>query len=619
MTLPSGKSKLFLIIFDNNLSEQYNYFQFTETLAILRTTNLMKKYIIWFIVGIGLLLRVIGLNSYPPGFTPDEASFGYDAYSLLHTGKDQWGHVWPLVLESFGDFKPPLYSYLLLPFVAIFGLEKWVVRFPNVLLGTAAIYITYLLVKEILRLTPFAQNDKNQKSIINNLKSLPIIASAILAISPWHIMLSRGAFEANLTTFFLPLGIYLFLRAKENRKLYFWSALIFGLNLFSYHSAKVVTPLIVVFLLLSKERSKAWSRGLSLKSLVSLIKNSKLFIGVFSLFVILTLYTFTLGAAARAKDINIFKGSLEDAARERTQAVLLGLNSSVARVFHSKYQVGIERFFDRYVDYFSPQFYFADGPGEATYGMIPGEGVMYAIEIFFLLYFIYSLSKYKEVPVIKLLIFWILIAPIPASLTAGPSFSGNRSAIMMPAITILTAFGLFSFLADLKKSYLEFAVPIVSFSYLILFLSYAFNYLYIAPFRYADKMLAGNTEMAEYIKENGSSYSQIVIDKKLSEPHIYIAFAEKFDPLEYQRTTNSWRYKDNGLTWVDQLPEYRLGKYVFRSVHITEYLPTDNVLLVGRPEDFPATVRPQKTIYYPSGTEALYIVDPKMNDYAYKN
>ena len=107
--------------------------------------------LIYLILALGFLLRVAALDKFPVGFTPDEASFGYDAYSILKTGADQWGHKLPLVLESFGDYKSPLYAYLTIPFVALLGLTKVAIRLPNALLGTVAVYVTYLLVTELQR------------------------------------------------------------------------------------------------------------------------------------------------------------------------------------------------------------------------------------------------------------------------------------------------------------------------------------------------------------------------------------------------------------------------------------------------------------------------------------
>src|SRR3989344_8752448 len=151
----------------------------------------MNRLLLVLIIFFAFLLRIFAIDVIPVGFTPDEASFGYDAYSILHTGKDQWGHTFPLVLESFGDFKPPLYAYLAIPFVGIFGLNNYATRLPNALIGTAAIYVTYLLVKELGK-------SLDKKSEVGSWK-LEILAAMLLAISPWHIMMSRGAFEANLT------------------------------------------------------------------------------------------------------------------------------------------------------------------------------------------------------------------------------------------------------------------------------------------------------------------------------------------------------------------------------------------------------------------------------------
>ena len=173
----------------------------------------MKKWCLWGILILAFLLRVVGLSKFPVGFTPDEASFGYDAFSLIKTGKDQWGESFPLVFESFGDYKSPLLSYLAIPFVWLFGLTKASIRLPNALLGTASVYVVYLLTLEL-----FPKK-----------KMLAYLSSFLLAISSWHVMMSRGAFEANLTTFFLPLGILLFLKGLKESKYLNWSALVLAL------------------------------------------------------------------------------------------------------------------------------------------------------------------------------------------------------------------------------------------------------------------------------------------------------------------------------------------------------------------------------------------------------
>lgn len=542
-------------------------------------------------------LRVVALDRYPAGFTPDEASFGYDAYSILKTGRDQWGKSLPLVLESFGDFKPPLYAYLLIPFVGLFGLERWVVRLPNALVGTLAAYVLFLLVKEIR---------KGGNLDFGKLK-LEVVSAALLAFSPWHIMMSRGAFEANLTTLLMPLGIYLFLKGLRKNKYLMWSSVILGLNLFSYHSAKLVTPLVLVGLIyLYKDK-------------LSKIKD-RLFLpaAVFTLFFALTAYSFLIGGGERAKDVNIFNNSLASASQERTAAILEGANPTLARLVHNKYQMGLRKFANNYFQYFSPQYLFTQGPAEATYGMIPGRGVLYWFELPFILGFLLYLAKEKLPRELKLFLLWLIVAPVPAALATGPGYAANRAVIMLPAIQVLLSVGALYLVGFIKErkfklySYLFFGISVV------FILSFLEHYFVISPRKVAGDMLYGNLEAAEWLRDN-STDKNVIVSKRLSEPHIYIAFASRVDPDDYQEATRDWDYKGKGLGWVDQLPEYYLGKYTFKDVHLEEYENKEGFLLVGRPGVFPSGAVVIKEIKYPDQNPAVIIVDPSGTAYADNN
>ena len=109
----------------------------------------MKKFLLLTIVILAALLRLVALDRYPAGLNADEAALGYNAYSLLLTGRDEHGHVWPVNLESFGDFKPGFYAYLLIPFIKFLGLTELAVRLPSALIGVLAVVFIYLLAKEI--------------------------------------------------------------------------------------------------------------------------------------------------------------------------------------------------------------------------------------------------------------------------------------------------------------------------------------------------------------------------------------------------------------------------------------------------------------------------------------
>src|SRR3989337_4126255 len=107
-----------------------------------------KKLLLILILSLAAILRFWELDSYP-ALNADEAAIGYNAYSLIQTGQDEHGNPWPIHFQSFNDFKPGLYFYLVLPFVKVLGLNAWAVRIPGALLGVLTVLAVYLLVKEL--------------------------------------------------------------------------------------------------------------------------------------------------------------------------------------------------------------------------------------------------------------------------------------------------------------------------------------------------------------------------------------------------------------------------------------------------------------------------------------
>src|SRR5260221_14138646 len=99
-----------------------------------------RLVIILLILLAALFLRLYKIDTNPPGLTPDEASLGYNAYSILKTGRDEYGTLLPVIFKSFGDYKPGLYVYLAVPAVATFGLNETAVRLPSVIAGVFTVY-----------------------------------------------------------------------------------------------------------------------------------------------------------------------------------------------------------------------------------------------------------------------------------------------------------------------------------------------------------------------------------------------------------------------------------------------------------------------------------------------
>ena len=208
----------------------------------------MKKY--WFSLAIILIsifafsVRLYKVTESPPSPYWEEVALGYDAYSILKTGKDHHGNPWPLVaFESFGDWKPTGYFYALVPFIALFDLSVLAIRLPSVFAGTGIVFglgwIIWLWTDNLTKKQRFW---------------LSLMGMMLASISPWLIQFSRAGWEVNLATFLIVMGIgsgWASVKRKEKQSSLFYifiSVLFFVASMYSYHSARVIAPVLGLFL-----------------------------------------------------------------------------------------------------------------------------------------------------------------------------------------------------------------------------------------------------------------------------------------------------------------------------------------------------------------------------------
>lgn len=190
--------------------------------------KIQAKYIFFVLMIVGILVRAVGLSTVPGGLNQDEAFSGYEAYSLLHYGMDSAGYAFPVYFVSWGSGMNVLNSYLMMPFIGIFGVHTWTVRMPQMITACVSLYIFYRLFSRIF----------NQKQAL--------IGLLILAISPWHIMMARWGLESNLAPGFLLFGLYAFILGTEKSKFYIVSAVCYGLSLYAYATIWPVVPVLLV-------------------------------------------------------------------------------------------------------------------------------------------------------------------------------------------------------------------------------------------------------------------------------------------------------------------------------------------------------------------------------------
>jgi len=465
-----------------------------------------------------------------------------------------------------------------------------------------AVLATYLMVLELTKRKKFA-----------------LISSLFMALSPWGISLSRGAFEANLTAFFVPIGVWAFYKALKNPKWMWVTACSFGINIFSYHSARLFTPFLILIMVLFN-RKAIRKNLLSKTSNKNFCRNYLIGLFVLAIFFLVSVCTLKSGSQMRAFDVVIFNPTDKWAAvaDRRYEAVLQGLPDNIARTFSNKVTYVSRLFASNYISYLSPVFFFTQGAGDWGYGMIPGRGVLYIFEAILLLVSIVSYIRGKGFKNMGLILLWVIISPIAAALAKGPGYAANRAAVMMPAIQILSVYGLvvlYKYAKNMKKVIWKkiFVVSTILIM-LVSFISFLEDYIYHAPINGAPSMQWGTKEAIDFVSNIESNYDEVLISRSLSVPQIWVAFYQKRDPVEIQEASKEWlAYEKEGLVAIDQLGEYRLGKYVFGTVDLNVLREsTQKILIVAEPEEFKWETNTLKTIVYPDGKPAYSIMDNTM-------
>ncbi len=191
-------------------------------------------------MGIGLLLRAWQFGALPPGLNQDEASTAYDAFSLIHYGVDRHGFHFPVVLVSWGSGMYALASYVEAPFIWLLGLKVWAVRVPFLLAGVSAIPLFYGLLRD----TTDRQTAR--------------IGGVLLALSPWHVMVSRWGLDCNLFPFVFLVATLLLVRSIVRPGWLLGAAILYASALYAYGTAYVVVPIFIAIVLVHGLRHRLW-------------------------------------------------------------------------------------------------------------------------------------------------------------------------------------------------------------------------------------------------------------------------------------------------------------------------------------------------------------------------
>ncbi len=539
---------------------------------MFKKKNLRILFLLISIILLASILRFYKLGVTPPGLYWDEVSLGYNAYSILKTAKDEHGKFLPVTnFAAFGDYKPPGYIYAAVPTVAVFGLNEFAIRLPSALAGTIAVVLTYFLTQRLF-----------------SKRKIALLASFFLAISPWNIHFSRGAFEANLAALFSLIGIYLFVKFAKNRG--FWiipSALFFVLAVNTYTSQRLFVPFILIVLLIQFRKQ--------------VFRNLKWVVlsAVLSCIISIPLLQFslkTIEGQLRFNEITIFK-DLEPI----NQSIIYRKEDNFSRFadfIHNRRLFYSHEYLRNYFNAFSPTFLFTKGDPNPRLS-IQEMGQLYYFDLFFVLAGVYFLIS-KRYKYSFLILSWVLVSPLGQATTKETPHA-LRMAHILPTYQILSAIGLNGIFLNLKFKLKSkwLVVSLVSISVMVLMFYYLHIYYGHWQISYSGQWQYGYKEAVKITENYYSSVDNIFVTEAAGRPYVYFLFYMKYDPNTYQRVSEVERDEQFFLHVKS------FDKFVFGD---TEPGPVkQNSLYILSPNNLPKGAARIKTIYNLEGNPVFDI------------
>jgi 4-amino-4-deoxy-L-arabinose transferase-like glycosyltransferase len=489
--------------------------------------NKIQKIAIFFLVFLTVLTRFVALDKVPAHLSNDEISIAYDAYSILHTGRDEHNNFMPVSFQSHSTYKAPLYIYVASVSNYFLGNSEVSVRLPSTILGSLTVFIlgflVFLLTKNI---------------------NLSIISAFVLAISPWHIYSSRMALESNVAVFCLSFALFLFFKALKNKGslFLFFSMLFFALSIWAYHTEWLLTPMMMLGL--------------------AVIYRKKIKINLFFWTSILVFFVLVFPIANNAR-IN-----RNTTARANTETIIndpgiAEIVSDPSKSLFKKITIISRSFGVNYSNYTRLGHLFFDGlplmPKEDPYSV----GLFLVVLLPFFVWGLFKIKLYFKNDY-GFIYFWILISPVVPSLTIGGANMVRNLASAIP-YSLVIGCGLY----NLRRYFYGYKAAVFSILLLVSFFYFSIIYYYHFPFQMGENFQYGYKQAAEYIEVNYAKYDRIVVDPRFGDvniyvgvPHLYLSYFTKLDPQKLLNRKDT----DKGLFF---------DKYQIRSINwnLEEILP----------------------------------------------
>lgn len=539
------------------------------------------------VISLGVFLRFWSFDKLPNGLHWDEQDTGYQALSLSKTGKDYFGNILPLFPHSLAEYRTPVLIYSTVPMVKLFGLSAYSVRILPVVFGILGIIVFGLLVY-----------------ITSRNPLISIFSFLVISISVWHIQYSRQAVESIVMSLYFLLGLTCFFRKK-----YIISALMFGLSMWAYSTAKMFVPVFVLVLFIKNYKNI----------------NKKMLIIPCIIFLVLSIVVVGDGmfgkSGQRFRELSIFTDPttakevdyLRQTQQRASGATGVGLSPRlIDKIIYNKPMLWWGTFITNYASAFSTEFLFIKGDHELRHSPSrDGIGMLYLVEIVPLAIGIYVAFKNKN----WWLIFWFLFGAVPGALTRTDNPHAARLFIMLPALLYLISLGM-KFIYDKSRPLLYIYTLILLYTSFIT-LSYYFSvyrWESTQPFQYGfDQVIK--------LALSSPHYDRIIIDGKQDTLLMAYLFNTAFDPVKFQSMLPLPTVQPYSNVYGNQFDNIFLlfsGERTWRTIWNDGETGKKTLLIVanGQPDleltkPLPSGITRLSTIDYPDSSVAFQVIEAR--------
>jgi 4-amino-4-deoxy-L-arabinose transferase-like glycosyltransferase len=497
----------------------------------------------------------------------DEIAQGYNTYSVLKTGLDEYGKL-PLRYLSFGENKLPLTGLLSAPFISIGGLTPLTIRFPLLLIGTFFPLALYVLAKSLWNEERYA-----------------LVAALLASMNVWLVTMTRHQHEAPILALFVIFYLVAHIQyaKKENSKwAYLMAACVFW-GLYTYHSAKVIMPGLALYTTVSLGRSH---------------RNLRTILILFALSFMLFGWTEYIAPNNRLANTSYFTSS------GFQHEIDKGITSGGSRLYYNKLVYGSTQLIVRSISYISPTFFLSPTEDNLRFAH-PSVPLLTNIEygLFILGTLLLILQRKKH----WVLLIWLILLSVVPAVASRSTITVTRSFIFIIPIILLCSLALTAITRiKIYKPFrigIGFVLCVVHVWFVVNTMSKYFTVYPNLP-EVQRSWSVAMTEMAKYAWEVHGKYSTVYVSRRYGQGYIYfLMYGGPYDPVKYQKVAKPGVYDEYGFWQQD-----RLENFVF---HLPTELQRGEIAIVHVDEMEKIKIQKSKLTHtiQSYGTNAFYVFE----------